>query len=347
MKKFTAILLSFVIISCVSGLAIQAETEESYFTPEGITVGNTISSIPTWMTFNVTYGDKATDGYIAKINSNYNTSASSGNIYIKLPSSIWDTPVSKLAFSFKCTDGTWGTRGGYVYLAPSISNFSSKGIAIKNWFSFNENGTTLTIDLSLDTYANAVSGKYCYLILGNGGVPNYYTGTEMLLTDVLVYGGEKDGTTTNAISTDTKASIRLNDQAGIRFYTNFDKSQIEGTVVEKGTLIGPKDLVGDYLTIEDKEAGNAVAVPYLADTLWAGNEFVGSIVGIQEKNYNRTFTARAYVKLSDGTYLYSATTTTKTVAEIADDYIADANSGYADLDEETKNLVDAWATAND
>ena len=90
MKKLTAILLSFAImISFVSGLAIQAETEESYFTPQGITVGNTLGSIPTWMTFDITYGDKATDGYIAKINSNYNTSASSGNIYIKLPSSIW------------------------------------------------------------------------------------------------------------------------------------------------------------------------------------------------------------------------------------------------------------------
>ncbi|MGN0173582.1 MAG: polysaccharide deacetylase family protein [Acutalibacteraceae bacterium] len=191
MKKLIAILLSFAImISCVSGLAIQAETEDSCFTPDGITVGNTLSSIPTWMTFNVAYGDKATDGYIAKINSNYNTSASTGNIYIKLPSSIWDTSISKLDFSFKCTDGTWGTRGNYVYLAPSLSNFSSNGIAVKNWFSFGEAGTTLTIDLSLDTYANAVSGKYCYLILSNGGVANYYTGTEMLLTDVLVYSGE-------------------------------------------------------------------------------------------------------------------------------------------------------------
>ena len=124
MKKLTAILLGFaILISCASGLTIQAEPEDNYFTPTGITVGNTLSSIPSWMTFSVVYGDKSADGYIAKINSNYNTSASTGNIYIKLPGSIWDNPITKISYKFKTTEGTWGTRGNYVYLAPSLSNF--------------------------------------------------------------------------------------------------------------------------------------------------------------------------------------------------------------------------------
>ena len=168
---------------------------------------------------------------------------------------------------------------------------------------------------------------------------------------------ETDGTTTDALTLDSKASIRLGTVSGIRFYTTFDVSQITGTVVEKGTLIGPADLVGDYLTIDDVDltgetVKNAVAVPYKSDTLWAGNEFVGSIVGIQEKNYNRAFVARAYVKLEDGTYLYSSASTTKTVAEIADAFIADATKEGADENDVAlynahKELVDAWAAAND
>ncbi|MGN0173142.1 MAG: hypothetical protein ACI39F_01775 [Acutalibacteraceae bacterium] len=164
---------------------------------------------------------------------------------------------------------------------------------------------------------------------------------------------ETDGTTTDAISTKPGASIRLSETiSGIRFYTTYDSSKIEGTVVEKGTLIGPANIIGDYLTIDDVTANNAVAVKYGVDTLWNGNEFVGSIVGIQEKNYNREFTARAYVKLSDGSYLYSETTTTKTVAGIADDFIADATKEGADesvsnLYKTYKETVDAWAKAND
>lgn len=164
---------------------------------------------------------------------------------------------------------------------------------------------------------------------------------------------ETDGTITDAISTKPGASIRLSETInGIRFYTTYDSSKIDGTVVEKGTLIGPANIIGDYLTIDDVTAKNAVAVKYGVDTLWDGNEFVGSIVGIQEKNYNREFTARAYVKLSDGSYFYSATTTTKTVAGIADDFIADATKEGADesvsnLYKTYKETVDAWAKAND
>ena len=181
---------------------------------------------------------------------------------------------------------------------------------------------------------------------------------KFVLTKVADYVPEEKGAVTDALSTSATASIRLGTVCGIRFYTTFDTSKIEGTIVEKGTLIGPKDKIGDYLTIEDAEitdgaeVGNAVAVPYLSNTLWANNEFVGSIVGIKDTNYNREFTARAYVKLEDGTYLYSATSTTKTVADIADAFVAGATKVDADPDnvakyEQYKGLVDAWAAAND
>ena len=154
---------------------------------------------------------------------------------------------------------------------------------------------------------------------------------------------ETDGLTTDAVSTDDKASIRLTDEGGIRFYTTFDSSKITGTVEEIGTLIGPSDLVGTYLTNEDVEAGNAVQIPYLADTFWENNQFVGSIAKIKTTNYTRDFVARGYVKV-DGVYYYSATTTTRNVRFVADAYIADENSDYATLDNATKAVVDKFAT---
>lgn len=274
MKKLTAILLGFaILISCASGLTIQAEPEDNYFTPDGITVGNTISSIPAWMSFDVVYGDKSADGYIAKINSNYNTSASTGNIYIKLPGSIWDNPITKISYKFKTTEGTWGTRGNYVYLAPSLSNFSSNGIKIQNWFSFGDTEKTLTIDLSLDTYAKAVSGKYCYLILSNGGVKNYYTATEMMLTDVMVYSGEityPKATFKGAATGDFEITADSNFQVTLPTATvengSFLGWTLDGTSLLKqgNTVTLSKDLT--YYAVSDvKAAQNAPVAPTLSE----------------------------------------------------------------------------------
>ena len=133
---------------------------------------------------------------------------------------------------------------------------------------------------------------------------------------------------------------------GAKLYVDSNKSDLFQYYHHK---IITYDMLMDKKLIEafeDEKVGNAVAVPYLADTLWDNNEFVGSIVGIQEKNYNRAFTARAYVKLDDGTYLYSATTTTKTVADIADAYIANSSEAFNALDATTKELVQKWADAN-
>ncbi|MBQ4155948.1 MAG: hypothetical protein IJD90_04000, partial [Clostridia bacterium] len=63
-------------------------------------------------------------------------------------------------------------------------------------------------------------------------------------------------------------------------------------------------------------------------------------------NLGRDFIARAYV-LVDGVYYYSASTCVRNIAQIADSYIADANSGYSTLDADIKEIVDRWAKAND
>ena len=167
-------------------------------------------------------------------------------------------------------------------------------------------------------------------------------------------GSASVSTPADAISTLDESSIRLSNGGGIRFYTTYDASKVTGTVEEIGTLIGPKDLIGDELTIEDVTADNALTVEFdLTQGLYSENTIVGSIVNIKESNaynvqtgnLNRKFTARAYIKV-DGVYYYSATTSTRCVSEIADAFKADT-AEYDNLTDAQKILVDKWAAAND
>ncbi|MGN0173908.1 MAG: hypothetical protein ACI39F_05645, partial [Acutalibacteraceae bacterium] len=169
--------------------------------------------------------------------------------------------------------------------------------------------------------------------------------------------------TTDAISTKDTASIRLGDTVnGIRFYTTVDEEKlntlVNGQTYEIGTLIGPKDLIGDELTVEDFTDGNALDVKYIykkdgnyvyyteeteSSTTFKG--IVGSIVGIKENNtsfdttygnINRDFVARGYVKVGD-TYYYSSTTATRSLGYIANEYVKAGNTDNANANK--------WATA--
>lgn len=152
--------------------------------------------------------------------------------------------------------------------------------------------------------------------------------------------------TTDAISTINEASIRLNQVNGMRFYTSVDEALLTNLVgkqsYELGTIIAPNDVIEGEFTHEDLN----IDVNYNAKSLWAGNEYVSSIVSIKSANYAREFVARGYVKVGT-TYYYSKTTCTRTVSDIADAYISDENSGYTSLSNVVKELVASWAKAND
>ena len=87
---------------------------------------------------------------------------------------------------------------------------------------------------------------------------------------------------------------------------------------------------------------------HINNKLWSGNQIVGSIVNIKEKNWARDFVARAYV-LVDGVYYYSDVQSVRSLAYVADAYIADTNAEtpFDALDADTKALVEKWAKAND
>ncbi|MBQ4155538.1 MAG: hypothetical protein IJD90_01895, partial [Clostridia bacterium] len=112
------------------------------------------------------------------------------------------------------------------------------------------------------------------------------------------------------------------------------------------TLIGPKDLVGDYLTAEDEEAQNAVKVEYdMSKGLYEEDGFkgvVGSIANIADKNIARDFMARAYVYV-DGVYYYSSAQSVRSLAYVANEFVKDTDN-FAKLDTDTQVLVETWAS---
>ncbi len=156
-------------------------------------------------------------------------------------------------------------------------------------------------------------------------------------------GAEDVGETTDLISIIDGASIRLNEVNGMRFYATLTGEATDFD--EMGFIIAPKDVVeGQYFTMDDDHI--KVNYDHWNYELWEGNQFVGSIVNVNDNNLARDFIARAYVVIDGETY-YSKNTTIRNLASIADEYIADANGGYSNLDAVTKDLVDTWASTND
>ncbi len=163
------------------------------------------------------------------------------------------------------------------------------------------------------------------------------------------------------MTTLTGASIRLNEKNGLRFYTEVDKQKVEklrqnGCTVELGTLITAYDLIVDRDLNFDMAKGNMVYVPYDSETYYTDGSFsgiVGSLVSIKDYNLCRNFVARGYAKITDEdgneviVYADYDKTQPRNIAGVADAFIADETSGYADLDADKKALVNKWAKAND
>lgn len=179
---------------------------------------------------------------------------------------------------------------------------------------------------------------------------------------------------------DTGASIRLNnDVNGIRFVTKVDATKIaelksSEATVQMGTLIAPSDLLnGTELTFNCGVSFVNIeynAVDEYGNIQWYKNEegmIAGSLVNIRERettfssengNIARKFVGRGYVKVTKGndvtiTYadyakgddgVSSVDNNTRSLAYVANAYIADTNSGYGSLDGSIKALVENWAS---
>ena len=156
------------------------------------------------------------------------------------------------------------------------------------------------------------------------------------------------------------ASIRLNSVSGIRFYTNVNKEKIselraQGYTVELGTLISPKDLIGDNELTFDLDSTDYVDVPFESEKYFEQGDFsgvVGSIIDIKPENITREFVGRGYAKITkDGVTIIEyanynnsdIANNSRSLAYVAYMFKNDATSFYGDLAANIKELVDSWA----
>lgn len=145
------------------------------------------------------------------------------------------------------------------------------------------------------------------------------------------------------------AAVRLDTPTGLRFTAVMGKAYLdsfkaEGKTVTHGIIIAPTDYIGDgeftvdalgsvdkYLEIEaEKYVNDPEADGYY--------KYTGVIVKINTWNYERAFSAIAYVKVVDDetqevTYYYSdydEAVNSRSVAAIAEDAYNDPDGGYSD-----------------
>ena len=162
------------------------------------------------------------------------------------------------------------------------------------------------------------------------------------LDDITIHEYEE----TDSVATEDRASIRLNEVNGMRFYSFVDKTALEaladGADYTAGTLIAPKDILDFDLTHTDSNID--VVYDIKNNELWENNQFVGSIVNVKNNNLNREFVARGYVKIGDK-YYYSKTTSVRELAAIAAACKADTAT-FEGLTAEQQALVNSWAAVN-
>lgn len=150
----------------------------------------------------------------------------------------------------------------------------------------------------------------------------------------------------DSVKTQETASIRISStNSGLRFKTHIAQSVLDMYIKEYGasnisvgTLIAPSDLLNNdtlhhYIGTEGIDYIDVIAFidkPFsTSDNI---NTYAGSIVNITSNNLNREFTAIGYIKLMDNnsniTYIYSDSSTAKTVSNIAKLAYDDVSNEY-------------------
>lgn len=205
--------------------------------------------------------------------------------------------------------------------------------------------------------ALSVSGGY-YVSAGEGTLPTEAEGEGILVgwsADGALYAPGAEYSLSEAatfepmfleIETLSGAAVRTLDPAGLRFTTNVSEPDYQALTgaakaLVLGTLIAPTDYISGDFTMEafDKAGKEYLDIP--CKLFWEVNEstrtYTGVISNIMERNYNRAFSAVAYVKVTytDGSTLthygnYTAADNSRTVYSVACNAMADTNASYTD-----------------
>lgn len=179
---------------------------------------------------------------------------------------------------------------------------------------------------------------------GSFGFEYYSTVKDKYYSEIATFNNEAHISTPNVGS----ARISRADAAGLRFMTEIDETYLKMLVntygaenVEVGTLIAPTDKLGarklthslgvegkDYITVKA-----TIDRPNDEETNASGETtqiYTGSIVNIKEKNQNRDYTGRGYIKYTthggETKYIYSSGSASKNVLDIANKALLDLST---------------------
>lgn len=211
-----------------------------------------------------------------------------------------------------------------------------------------EHATMPALDTLTSPYTFEVACAHSYV----DGVCEYCYASESTSTDPLAV----------KVSMKQGASIRLNFQTGIRFYTIVDQDKItalknDGAEVQMGTLIAPLDYLTDTELTHELGENKFIDVDFIAPVYYGEDTFsgiVGSIINIKPTNTDREFVGRGYVKVTkDGKttisyanyYENDIANNTRSLKGLSTSLKADTEN-YNNLSDENKLLVDEWASYN-
>ena len=130
------------------------------------------------------------------------------------------------------------------------------------------------------------------------------------------------------------AQMRVAGTQGLRFISTIVKNDAFENVVEYGTVLIPTESLDDgdieNLVIGKSMANGHAVCKVEAKVLMAEDEtsatYTAVITNIAEQNYTRSYTARAYAILDDGTVVYSDTSTSRSIYQIAKLILEDDNA---------------------
>lgn len=252
----------------------------------------------------------------------------------------------------------------YVKTLTNTSTSTSKIFSNNFWFGTKKQ--TVTIDLSSGVGLKAMTSGFKFICLKNA-YSSANTCTYAYINNV-VYNYEYEPAQESPVGEATMAdgaAMRVGNITGLRFYTKIDTDKIDAVKddyqVQLGTLIAPADKIGENgLTFEDMAVGDYLDVKfnatkddgsfnYYEEANFKG--IVGTIANIKDKNANRKFVGRGYIKytkdgVTETVYAdYSegnVVNNTRTISGIASSL--KANSDYFDgLNSDQQSIIAYWS----
>ncbi len=146
------------------------------------------------------------------------------------------------------------------------------------------------------------------------------------------------------------AQMRIRGPQGLRFTSSITKGVDFDKVTEYGTILIPTEDMTDVseltigATLNGREVAKVEAINKYAEDEESVT-FTAVIIDIKEKNYARSYTARAYAIWEDGSVVYGDTYASRSIYQIAQAILADENAS-AEEKAAAQEIVDVVDGAN-